>query len=127
MRPIGCLIAALGLCLLPSIAMADTIVLDLNKAKFFWDWTKGPLPNAGDPEGFTIKCGMVSGVYSSSTPINDPTARSANLIGVVNGSGVWFCVVGAQNRYGASPNSNEISFDAGVVPAGPVNLRVQVQ
>lgn len=105
----------------------QTVTVDLNKAKLAWDWTKGAPPNDGDAEGFTAKCGRQAGVYSSTTPINDPTARTVNIRSIVNGTGVWFCVVSAQNRYGSSGNTNEVSFDAGAVPAAPGNNKVQAQ
>lgn len=111
-----------------SPTVAQTVTVDLNKAKLSWDWSKGALPNDGDAEGFTMKCGRQTGVYSSATPINDPLARTVPVRSVVNGSGVWFCVIGAQNRYGPSPgNSNEVSFDAGAVPAVPANHKLQAQ
>lgn len=127
MRRSGCLIALIAILVLPSLCWAQTVTVDLNKAKLAWDWTKGAPPNDGDPEGFTAKCGRVTGVYSSSTPVTDGAARSVNIRSIVNGTGIWFCVVGAQNRYGASGNSNEVFFDAGAVPAGPTNARVQAQ
>jgi hypothetical protein len=128
MRLIHCVVALLAVLPLPVLASAQTVTVDLNKAKLAWDWTKGTPPNDGDPEGFTAKCGRVTGVYSSTTPINDGAARSANIRSIVNGTGIWFCAIGAQNRYGPSPtNSNEVTFDAGAVPAGPTNNRVQAQ
>ena len=129
MRRCGCLtlIFAAALSLL-SVAHAQTVTVDLNKTSLAWDWTKATVPpNTGDVERFDVKCGRQSGVYSATTPINDPLARTVKLSQVLNGQGQWFCVVLAVNRYSPSPPSNEISFDAGAPPAGPANLKVQAQ
>jgi hypothetical protein len=121
---LGLLFAALA-----GPAAAQTVVVDLHKASLAWDWAKATVPPYdGDADGFTAKCGRQSGVYNIQTPINDPAARSAPIRSVVNGQGQWFCVVGAFNRYGPSPaTTNEVSFDAGAVPAGPTKARVQAQ
>lgn len=111
----------------PALSSAQTVTVDLNKASLAWDWTKGPAPSSGDVERFDVKCGKQSGVYSAVTPISDPLIRSVKISQILNGSGVWYCVVAAVNRYAASGNSNEVSFDAGAVPADPVNLRMQAQ
>lgn len=117
---------ALGL---GSPALAQTVTLDLNRAVLVWDWTKGATPNVntGDVERFDVKCGRQSGVYSSTSPVNDPLSRSVKISQILNGSGQWFCVLSAVNRYGASGNSNEVSFDVGAAPASPANVRVQAQ
>lgn len=117
---------ALGL---GSPALAQTVTLDLNRAVLAWDWTKGTTPNlnTGDVERFDVKCGRQSGVYSSTSPVNDPLARSVKISQVLNGQGQWFCVLSAVNRYGASGHSNEVSFDVGAAPASPANVRVQAQ
>lgn len=114
---------------LASPALAQTIVLDFNKAELAWDWTKGTAPNlnTGDVERFDVLCGRQSGVYSSTSPVNDPLARSVKIGQLLNGQGVWFCVVSAANRYGSSGHSNEVSFDVGAAPASPANVRVQAQ
>lgn len=110
-------------------AHAQTVTVDLNRAVLAWDWTKGiaPSPTTGDVERFDVKCGRQAGVYSSVTPLTDPLARSVRISQIVNGTGQWFCVVASVNRYGSAGNSNEISFDAGAVPATPANVRVQAQ
>lgn len=119
---VGVLVGALA-----APAAAQTVVVDLNKASLAWDWAKGSPPHDGDPTGFVAKCGRQAGVYNVQTPINDPTARTAPIRSIVNGQGQWFCVVVAVNRYGPSNDSNQVSFDAGAVPAGPSNVRVQAQ
>ena len=108
----------------PEPTAAQTVTVDLNKATLAWDWTKGA---GGDVESFEVKCGRATAVYSATTPVADPLARSVNISQVINGSGRWFCVVAAVNRYGKSGVTNEVSFDAGVAPADPANLRVQAQ
>lgn len=112
---------------LVSPVSAQTVVVDLNKASLAWEWAKGQPPNDGDPESFLAKCGKVQGVYNVQTPISDPTARTVSLRSILNGQGKWFCVVAATNRYGQSGNSNEVSFDAGAVPADPTGAKVQAQ
>lgn len=112
---------------LVSPAAAQTVVVDLNKASLAWDWSKGQPPNDGDPTSFLAKCGRIAGVYNVQTPINDPAARTISLRQILNGQGQWFCVVAAANRYGTSANSNQVSFDAGAVPADPTGLKVQAQ
>ena len=116
-----------ALVLLASPALAQTVTVDLNKSTLAWNWTKGAPPNDGDVRNFVTRCGRQSGVYSHSTPINDPAARSAPIRSIINGQGQWFCVVRAENAYAPSADSNEISFDAGAAPAGPSSLRVQAQ
>lgn len=110
-------------------AHAQTVTVDLNKASLAWDWTKAtpPATNTGDVERFDAKCGRLSGVYSSTTPINDPAARSVKIASIVNNTGQWFCVIVAVNRYAPSGPSNEVSFDAGAAPADPKNNRLQAQ
>lgn len=119
---VGVLVGALA-----SPAAAQTVILDINKASLAWDWSKSAPPNDGDVESFLVKCGKVQGVYSVQTPVHDPAARSVSLRSVLNGQGQWFCVMAATNRYGSSGDSNEVSFDAGAVPAGPSGLNVQAQ
>lgn len=128
MRRCGCLMLFVVVALsLLSVAHAQTVTVDLNKASLAWDWTKGAPPNDGDPTGFVARCGRQTTVYSANTPINDPISRQAPIRSIVSGQGVWFCTVAATNRYGTSGNSNEVSFDAGAVPADPSRTRVQAQ
>jgi hypothetical protein len=119
---------AILLVLLTAPAYGQTVTVDLNKASLAWDWAKGAPPNDGDATGFTAHCGRTSGVYSANTPINDAAARTVPIRSIVNGQGVWFCAVSAFNRYGTSSNkTNEVSFDAGALPADPARARVQAQ
>jgi hypothetical protein len=113
--------------LLTATANAQTVTVDLNKAVLAWDWTKGAPPNDGDVRRFDIKCGRQAGVYSATTPINDPLSRSVKISQILNGTGQWFCAVVAVNNYSPSGLSNEVSFDAGAAPAVPSNARVQAQ
>lgn len=113
--------------LLPMLALAQTVTVDLNKAKLAWDWAPAPAPLDGNPDSFNAKCGKATKVYTVTTPINDPLARTVNLKQIIPSQGLWFCAVTAVNRVGESPASNEVTFDAGAVPAAPANLRVQAQ
>ena len=130
MRRCGCLplIALAAIMLIPALGGAQTVTVDLNKTSLAWDWTKGTVPpNTGDVERFDVKCGRQSGVYSATTPLNDPAVRTVKLSQILNGTGAWFCVIVAVNRYAPSPPSNEVSFDAGAPPAAPANNKVQAQ
>ena len=128
-RMVGGLLFILAIGLGSPALAQQTVILDLDKAELAWDWTKGTTPNVntGDVERFDVKCGRQSGVYSSTSPVNDPLARSVKISQVLNGDGQWFCVLSAVNRYGVSGHSNEVSFDVGAAPASPANLRVQAQ
>jgi hypothetical protein len=118
-----------AICLLFSVSSvyAQTVTVDLNKAKLAWDVTPAVPPLDGNPDSFNAKCGKVTKTYTTTTPINDPLARSVAIKQIIPTQGLWFCAVTAVNRAGESPPSNEVSFDAGAVPASPVNLRVQAQ
>lgn len=116
-------VALLGL---TSPILAQTVTVDLDRASLAWDWAK-VTPTDSDVESFVTRCGRTAGTFSSTTPISDPAVRSVPIRSIVNGSGRWFCVVAAVNRYGVSGNSNEVSFDAGAAPAVPANVRVQAQ
>ena len=113
--------------LLSAPALAQTVTVDLNKAKLAWDWTPAPAPLDGNADSFNAKCGKVTKTYTTTTSINDPLARSVSIKQIIPAQGVWFCAVTAVNRVGESSNSNEVTFDAGAVPAAPANLRVQAQ
>lgn len=108
-------------------AMAQTVSVDLAKAKLAWDWTVGLPPIDGNPDSFKMNCGKASKTYTVSTPINDPLARSVSIRQVIPSQGPWFCAVTALNSLGESTPSNEVSFIAGALPAGPTNNRVQAQ
>lgn len=105
----------------------STVSVDVNKAKLAWDWAPAPAPLDGNPDSFKMKCGKVTAVYTVATPINDPTARTVSIRQVIPSQGIWFCSVFAVNRIGESGGSNEVSFDAGALPATPSNNRVQAQ
>lgn len=99
-----------------------TILVDFNKAYLMWDWEKG---TGGDVELFMVKCGNQSGVYSTTVSVDKSTFQ-AKVSSVVPSVGEYFCVVTAKNRFGESNPSNEVHFEAGIVPVGPANLRMVI-
>lgn len=111
----------LAIAILPAIAGAQTsIAVDINKAKFTWEWAQG----AGDPATqFRIKCnaGVISAV------INDITLRVYPVKTVVTSPGKYSCVIVAENTFGSSGDSNTVTFDAGNVPVGATNFTIEAQ
>lgn len=99
-----------------------TILADFNRAYLMWDWEKG---TGGDVELFMVKCGNQSGVYNTAVSVDKSTFQ-AKVSSVVPAVGEYFCVVTAKNRFGESNPSNEIHFEAGIVPVGPANLRMVI-
>ena len=107
----------------PSVVVAQALVQEyLNKAKLTWEWAQG---TGGAVAEFRVKCGINSGSYTKTTALTDPAARMLAIKQAITGAGKWFCVVTAANSFGESPPTNEVSFDAGAVPAGPANLSLQ--
>lgn len=118
------LILASLLLLLASPAYAQTISVDINRAKIAWDWAQG---TGGVPTEFRVKCGNATGVYTKITVLAGIAVREANVRDVITGSGNWFCAVSVANQFGESAMSNEVPFSAGAAPSSPTNTRVTAQ
>lgn len=101
-----------------------TLVVDIDRASLKWDWAQG---TGGPVDEFLVKCGSAPSTYSRTTSLLNPAARTLAVRTAITGSGLWYCAVSARNKYGESANSNEVFFDAGVVPSSPTNLTLQVQ
>ena len=117
----------IGVVLLASIAWAQTptvISVDITKAQLTWSWAQG---TGGVVVEFRIKCGNAAGMYTKTTVLADPAARTLPVASAIGGPGNWFCAVSAANQFGESPNSNEINFAAGNVPVAPSGLQILVQ
>lgn len=78
-----------------------------------WSWSQGSGPAI---DGFKVKCGRASGVYTIFITVADPTARSLSVYTATNGRGEWFCTVIAYNSTAESVDGNEINF---VLPPPP--------
>lgn len=115
------------LCLATEVSAQQGLSVNINRASLTWQWVQGTAPTDGMVEVFEVKCGAAPGNYSTITNLANPAARSVPVAQVIKGSGQWYCVVAAVNKYGSSPNSNEVGFDAGVVPSQPTNLGVLAQ
>lgn len=74
----------------------------------------------GDLAGYKIYCGTVSGNYSITKDINNPTTPEYPINQVVSVDGVYYC---AMTAYDTSKNesnfSNEISVPLAVAPVAP--------
>ena len=101
-----------------------TLAVDINRAMLSWEWTPS---TGGAVSEFRVKCGTVTGSYSKITILADQAARTMPVKNAIAGAGTWFCVATAANPFGESGPTNEVTFDAGVVPVSPANLSVQVQ
>ena len=119
------LFSSIFLLVFTTLAQAQTtIAVDITRAKFTWTWTQG---SGGAVAAFRMKCGATAGNYTLLVSIPDPAARSLALSDVVTSPGKYFCTISAANAFGESPNSNEVSFDAGIAPAAPAGLSIQAQ
>ncbi len=107
-----------------SAAQAQMMLqVNLDQAVFQWDYPGG----GGTPDAFVVWCGTVSGSYTlQSAPVPFPT-MSAPVTSVISDPGTYFCTVVAQNSFGASEPSNEISFEAGYAPRAPADFRLTVE
>ena len=112
----------LGLWLLPSVAMAQTIIkVPSSSAAFYWD-VPAPGPNQSPADKHTIVCGSISvdvPMPATSIPVKD----------VVSAVGVYSCSLFASNSFGrqAEPNVPFPQFEAGLEPASPLNPRLEVR
>ncbi len=119
-------VVVIGILLVWNVSYAQTptkILVDFQKAKLVWDWAKG---QGGDVERFNVKCGVASGQYTMISGLTCPECREVLVSSVVSGPGEFFCVVSAENRFGESGVSNEVHFEAGLVPLAPANLRMVI-
>lgn len=112
-------VLVLALLLVPAPVAAQTAV-DLNAAKFAWDWTQG---TGGAATEFRIKCGTTTGVYPTVVAVG-PTLRTYPVSQVIGGAGTYRCIITAANQYGESPPSGEVFFAAGAGPSSPGNFRI---
>lgn len=103
-----------------SNAFAQTsIAVNIDKAKLQWQWDQG----AGAPaNGFDVKCGQASGVYTKVTIVTPSTIKEVTVKDTISGPGSWFCAVSAFNEFGDSNLSNEVTFRAGIAPNDPSTL-----
>jgi hypothetical protein len=108
-----------------SVASAQMMLqVNLDRAVFQWDYPSG---GGATPDAFVVWCGAVSGAYTlQSNPIPFPT-MSAPMTSVIADPGTYFCAVVAQNSFGVSDPSNEISFEAGYAPRAPSDFRLTVE
>ena len=100
-------------------AHAQTVSVDIHRAKLIWTWE--PAPDSGTVDEFKAYCGPAVGNYTKITSIS-PTLREAPLKGLISGAGTWTCMVTAANAVGETEGSNAIFFDAAVGPAGKVGV-----
>jgi len=100
-----------------------TILVNLNRAKLNWTWTPDAASSPAD--GFRVKCGQVTGVYTKITELPTPTARTAAIKDVIAGNGNWFCVVAVFNGFGEVASS-ELPFVAGASPSGSIVVTISV-
>lgn len=115
----------------PWPAHAQTIVyMDWGKLK----WTAPPV--CGDPgvdpancggavDGYAVKCGPASGVYS--WPSTQVSTTTVNVNTITTQPGTYYCVVTAKNPYGESGPSHEVSFEIPLedcLPYDPFSLRI---
>lgn len=119
------IIFLLVILLVATTAQAQTVQVDINRAKLSWNWS----PNVGSdpPTEFRMKCGGVSGIYTKITVVVGATVREMAVKDAISGAGNWFCVVTAANTFGESGGSNEIPFVAGAAPAGKITLQMLAQ
>jgi hypothetical protein len=92
----------------------------INNTAFAWSWTPGVNPGVDDgaAEYFKIYCGKEPGNYTLVPfTVANPLARQQDLKPVIQASGAYYCAIAAGNSFGESGKSNEIFFDAGVLPS----------
>jgi hypothetical protein len=109
----------------PIAAAAQSVSVDINRAKLAWTWTAAT--GSGAPSEFRVKCGQSSGSYTKTTIVSDSALRSIDIKTVIGGQGNWFCVVSAANSFGESGNSNEVPFVAGAAPSGSIAASISAQ
>jgi len=123
---VAILVGILISCLLAATVQAQptTISVDLAKAKLVWTWNQGP---GGPVEKWQIRCGPTSTHYEILVELPVPAARSIPISQVAPTVGTYFCIVSAQNSFGAGGPSPEVSFQAGQVPSAVQTLTIEAQ
>lgn len=111
----------------PTVDEADaqippSLSVDLNLAQLEWTWVKGAPPTDGLPDEFLVKCEKPTGESKITSMM--AIARAAPIRQVITGSGDWFCVVTAKNKFGESGVSNQVFFAAGATPSSPTGVKV---
>lgn len=104
-------------------AAAQTMVaVDITKASLAWD-----APTTGGAVGqYHVQCGPATGSFTAVTSV--PVGQTTQPIQqAVPQAGKWFCVVTAENQFGTSAPSNEVSFEAGSPPGAVTNVTIQVK
>lgn len=124
MKVIPSLVAGL-LAFAPVAAFAQSVSVDINRAKLTWTWTSAV--GSGAPTEFRVKCGQFPSLYTKTTIVSDPAVREIAVKAVIGGQGNWFCVVTAANSFGESGNSNEVPFVAGAAPSGSIAASISAQ
>jgi len=102
---------------------AQSVSVDINRAKLSWTWAQG---TGGLASEFRVKCGQTSGAYTNTTVVPYPTL-TINVKDAITGNGNWFCAVTAANSFGESGASNEVPFVAGAAPSNSPVLSIQAQ
>jgi hypothetical protein len=133
-----CLVVA-ACCLLlatPPLAQAQTaIAVDITKAVLEWQWVRGTQAgvNDGIPTEWRFYCGSSAGAPGA-VAIKIPyvaaasgTTYSTPIKTVTPAVGTYFCSVAAANQFGETGRSNEVTFQAGVVPSAATNLLIKSQ
>jgi hypothetical protein len=124
LKVIPSLVAGL-LAFAPVAAFAQSVSVDINRAKLAWTWTSAT--GSGAPTEFRVKCGQFPLLYTKTTIVSDPAVREIAIKTVIGGQGNWFCVVSAANSFGESGNSNEVPFVAGAAPSGSIAASISAQ
>lgn len=103
------------LLLLPTLSwgQATTITVDISKAKIAWTWVQG---SGGPVEIWAVRCGTTTRIYSLLVEIRDSAARSLPIQQITPDPGTYYCMVQAQNSYGTSGPSAEVTYKAGKTP-----------
>lgn len=98
--------------LIAAPAWAQTVVnVSLSKARITWEHDLVNVDN------FTVVCGIAN--LTIAVP-----ALEAKLSDFITAPGSYTCRVVASNQFGASPPSDEVSFNAGDVPNAATSVRL---
>ena len=103
------------------LIVALILAVDLNKARFEWNWAQG---TGGLASAFSMKCGSESGNYTNSVRVEDVSVTQMPLSSLVASPGEYYCAVSAVNEFGESAVSNEVHFKAGLSPLPPQSNRI---
>ena len=115
----GCAVIIAALC--ADFAQAQTILkVPFGSARFSWD-VQAPSPTKSHADTHTIVCGTIA--------VDVPMpATSIAVRDVVPSTGVYSCSLFASNAFGrqVEPNVPFPQFEAGLEPASPLNLRLEI-